>query len=189
MSDNNISFDDLNEALLKFDAMTEPSEVHGTLCGMICISEQADINTWLSLVFENQDPNDLALQESKKILMDLHAETVEKLTSPNYDLDILIHDDDEPLDIRIEDLSYWCQGFLYGLSLAGLTDISKLPVDASEVLQDMSDISKAGYSQEESEEENEIAFADIIEYIRVGVYVVYNTFNTEDSMINNTTVH
>jgi len=189
MSDNNISFDDLNEALLKFDAMTEASEAHGTLCGMICISGQADVSSWLALVFENQDPNNLALQESKRVLIDLHAATLEKLTSNNYDLDILIHNDDEPLDIRIEDLSYWCQGFLYGLSLAGLTDISKLPLDANEILQDMTDISKAGYSPEDDEEENEIAFAEIIEYIRVGVYVIYNTFNTEDSMINTTTVH
>jgi len=188
MSDNNISFDDLNETLLKFDSMSEASEAHGTLCGMICINGQADISSWLALIFENQDPNNLSLEESKKVFIDLHSETLEKLTGSSYDLDILIHNDDELLDIRIEDLSYWCQGFLYGLSLAGLTDINKLPVDASEILQDMTDISKAGYSPDDDEEENEIAFAEIIEYIRVGVYVVYNTFNADDS-INTTTVH
>lgn len=189
MSDNNVTFDDLNDALLKADAMTEAAEVHGTLCGMICISGQADINTWLSLIFENQDPNDMLIQESRQVLVDLHAETLEQLASTSYDLEILIHDDNQPLDIRIEDLSMWCQGFLYGLSLAGLTDINKLPIEASEILQDMSDISKAGYSTEDDDEENEVAFTEIIEYIRVGVYVIFNTFNTDNTLNSNVTVH
>ena len=189
MSNNNVSFDDLNDTLIKFDSMTEASEAHGTLCGMICISGQANINQWLSLIFENQDPNDLSLQSTKQVLTNLYTETLEKFTNSNYDLDIFTHDDNISLDVRIEDLGYWCQGFLYGLSLSGLTDINKLPEEASEILQDMSDISKAGYSTEDSDEENENAFAEIIEYIRVGVYVVYNTFNTEDSTVSPTTVH
>ena len=183
------SFDDLNETLLKFDSMTEAPEAHGTLCGMICISAQADINNWLSLLFENQDENNISLQEAKTELLSLHAETLERLSSSSYDLELFVHDDNQPLDLRIEDLSYWCQGFLYGLSLAGLTDIKKLPTDASEILQDMSDISKAGYNTDDNEEENEIAFAEIIEYVRVGVYVIFNTFNTDDSIVNTSTVH
>lgn len=190
MSDNNISFDDLHNALLSADSMTEVAEAHGTLCGMICINGQADTNKWLALIFENQDPQNIQLEESRQTLLKLQEITQQKLTNHNYDLNLMIHADSMPLNIRIEDLSLWCQGFLFGLSIAGLTDISKLPTDASEILQDMSDISKAGYGAgEDDDEENEIAFSEIIEYVRMGVYVIFNTLNNNDNVSTSITVH
>jgi len=189
MAHTDLSFDDISNALLNVDSMSETAEAHGTLCGLACISGEASLNTWLTLVFEGLDTNNLLLQESQNILKKLHNQTLEKLASPSYDLNILIHNDDEPLDVRIDDLSLWCQGFLYGLSMAGLSDIKSLPVDASEILQDMSDISKVGYNQDEDEDSNEAAFAEILEYVRIGVYVVYNTFNSDDAAPDSITVH
>ena len=188
MQHDNVSFDDVNIALLNINAMTETAEAHGTLCGMACISGTTCIDSWLTIVLEGQDSNNLQLHETRQILTNLYNNTYEKLTSSNYSLEVFVHNDDTALDIRVEDLSLWCQGFLYGLSAAGLSDINKLPVDASEILQDMSDISKAGYEQED-DEESEAAFAEILEYIRIGAYVIFNTFNNDDTLPNKNTVH
>lgn len=188
LSDITLTYNTVDDALIKANAIADASEAQGTLCGMICVSGTGDLNNWLSHIFgEEKDSDNLYVPESDKILTLLHDKTVSALTENNYDLELIMHSDEESLDTRIEDLINWCQGFLYGLSAAGLTDIKKLPEEASEILQDMLDISKAGYDQEADEEENEEAYTEIVEYIRIGVYVIYNTFNSMENSTN--TVH
>lgn len=189
MPDTDLSFDDISNALLNIDSMSETAEAHGTLCGIACISGGAGLNSWLTLVSEDSDTNNILIQENHRILSELYHFTLEKLASSNYDLAIMLHDDDTSLEVRIDDLSLWCQGFLFGLSMAGLTDIKSLSVDANEILQDMSDISKVGFSHDDDNESNETAFAEILEYIRIGVYLIYNTFNADEPAPNTVTVH
>ena len=189
MSDKILSYEVVEKALLNADAMTDPSEAHGTLCGMICISGKGAAESWISQTLGEHDPQNIVTQETIDMLMDLHDNTMSEITDQDYELELLIHDDETPLDIRIDDLSHWCQGFLYGLSLSGLTDIQNLPQDASEILQDMMDISRAGFNAEDDEEENEQAFAEIVEYVRIGAYVIYNTFNSDDMIANSATIH
>ena len=185
----NFNYETIDEALINADGITEAAEAHGTLCGMVCISGKGDLENWLSHVLGEHDPRDLNIKDEISILKKIHDKTVLDLTEQNYELELLTHGDDTPLDIRVDDLCHWCQGFLYGLSLSGLTDITKLPQDASEILQDMMDISRAGYNPEEDEDENESAFAEIVEYIRVGTYVIFNTFNGDGFSVNTNTIH
>ena len=189
MSSNLISYEAVENALMNADAITEPSEAHGTLCGLICISGKGAPENWLGHIIGDYEAGDLNIEEATNTLMELHNQALQEIIDENYELTLLLHDDDTPLDIRIDDLAHWCQGFLYGLSLSGLKDINSLPQDASEVLQDMMDISKAGYNPEEDEEENEAAFAEIVEYIRIGAYVIYNTFNGDGLTANSTAIH
>lgn len=189
MSEQTISYEAIDDALLKLDAINEASEAHGTLCGMTCISGKGDINNWLTHILGKVDANDVELDSNQNVLQTLHDKTVAELTEQNYELELLLHSEDDSLDVRIDDLCNWCQGFLYGLSAAGLTDIKKLPTDASEILQDMMDISKAGYDSEDDEEENEAAFAEIVEYLRIGVYLIYNTFNGNGLTSDTTVLH
>ena len=186
--DITLTYDLIDDALVRANAMVDASEAQGTLCGMICVSGAGDLNNWLAHVFgEEKDSSNLYVPESSKILSALHDITVSELTNNDYDLNLILHDDNDSLDIRIEDLSNWCQGFLYGLSAAGLKDIKNLPEEASEILQDMLDISKAGYDPEADENENEEAYTEIVEYIRIGAYVIYNTFNSQEMTSN--TIH
>ncbi len=188
LSEISLTYDLVDDALIKANAIADASEAQGTLCGMVCVSGVGGLNNWLSHIFgEEKDSKNLYIPESDKILSTLHDATVKELIEGDYDLSMMLHDDDDPLDIRIDDLTNWCQGFLYGLSAAGLKDIKKLPEEASEVLQDMLDISKAGYDTEADDEENEEAYAEIIEYIRIGVYVIFDTLNSAET--SSTTIH
>ena len=185
LTDNQLTYDMVDDALIKADAITEAAEAQGTLCGMVCVTGRGDLNKWLSHVFgEEKDSSNLYVPESHDVLTQLFESTVKALVEETYDLTLLIHDDDTPLDVRIEDISNWCQGFLYGLSASGLNDVKSLPEEASEILQDMLDISKAGYDPEADDDENEQAFMEIVEYLRIGAYVIYNTFNSMENTSN-----
>jgi len=68
-------------------------------------------------------------------------------------------------------LKKWCDGFLFGLALAGVKDLTHVPDDSMEILQDITTISQAA-DDEEEDEMNEVAYSDIVEYVRMGVLLI-----------------
>ena len=79
----------------------------------------------------------------------------------------------EPLERRTEALCLWCNGFLYGLGTAGHADPTRLPGDAGEIIRDFNQIMQAGVDESEGSEANESAYAELVEFVRVGVQIVY----------------
>ncbi len=171
----------LNEALIRANAMAEAAESHGILCGLYCAEGKPDRDTWLKHVL-GEDPQDGSQDEARALLTQLHEATMAQLAAGDFSLRLLLRDDDEPLELRVDDLSHWCQGFLVGLSLGGVTDVKKMPEDAREITEDLLQISRAGFDPEEEAEAAEVAYAEIVEYVRMGVFVVFSELNPESPL-------
>jgi uncharacterized protein YgfB (UPF0149 family) len=95
------------------------------------------------------------------------------------DFKLLLPDDDDSLPERVEAISAWCQGFIYGLAAGGIQQGSELPEDTEELLKDMVEISRAGHDVDDggddaaNEDEDEVALMEIEEYVRMGVLLIY----------------
>lgn len=74
---------------------------------------------------------------------------------------------------RVDALADWCRGFLYGLAAGGLRDPGVLRGDAGEFLQDVLQIGEVEADADASEEEQERDYAEVVEYVRIGVQLVY----------------
>lgn len=168
---------ELEKALTRAHADVDASEAHGQLCGMLSVSDQIDTDMWISQVLGEYDPNDLLVDEVRGILTALHDKTREELVAGNFELNVLLGGDDDDLEARVEALSHWCQGFLFGMSAAGVSDVEKLPGDVGEVVRDFLDISRAVYDEESDDEQNESAYAEVVEYLRVGAMLIHSEFN------------
>jgi len=80
-------------------------------------------------------------------------------------------------------LGVWCQGFVYGLAVGGVKEETELPEDSKELIKDILEISRAGYiaddeaeistDVEDDNEEDEIAFMEVSEYVRMGTLLIY----------------
>ena len=68
----------------------------------------------------------------------------------------------------------WCQGFLYGFGAAGTANRATLPEDVPEVLADFAQMSHAGEVGAEALEVEEEAYAELVEFLRVGVQLIYD---------------
>ncbi len=187
--DKELDFEDIDRCLDTIDADVEAAEAHGTLCGILCINGQGDINLWLSQIIGDQDPLNIRVKEAQSLLMDLHDGATELLNDGNYELQLLVRPDSAPLADRIYDLTQWCQGFLFGLAAAGIKDLDNLPEDAAEIMTDIVEISKAGYDTTQNDEANEEAYYEVIEYIRLGVFIIYNQYNMALNEASRTTIH
>jgi uncharacterized protein len=151
-------------------AVTEPAEAHGSLAGALCATDGYGVEDWLAEILpEGTVPEETAVLS----LRDLYEATRAALTDTQMQFDLLIPDDDEPLELRAEALTLWCNGFVYGLGSGGAPDPERLPGDAGEIVRDLAQIMRAGVDEREGIEANELALAELVEFVRVGVQVVF----------------
>ena len=98
---------------------------------------------------------------------------VSTLVGNDADFEPLLPDDESPLALRADALSQWCQGFLYGLGSGTTSDPGKVSVEAGEIIRDFTEITHVGVDADEENEENEVAFAEVVEFVRVGVQLLF----------------
>jgi len=149
----------------------ELAECHGVLCGMICSENgqtAADFMSQLSNLHLAVD-SDSVLHDA---LIEVFNSTTQQLADEELRFNLWLPEDDRPLAERTESLAQWCTGFLAGIGLGG--PLPSLSEEAAEALADLRQIARAGFSlraDDEGEtsagEENEQAFCEIVEYVRV----------------------
>ena len=147
----------------------DPSEVHGILCGMLCADSALDSDTWLERLSREVAEDDVPVDDT---LLELFNATVSQLNDDELRFSLLLPDDEMLLGTRAASLGRWCQGFLFGLGLGGMEGGPKLPAEGWEFLNDVTTISRLGFDTVEAGDEDEEAYAEIVEYIRVGVMLV-----------------
>ncbi|MDH4274639.1 MAG: UPF0149 family protein [Gammaproteobacteria bacterium] len=178
MSQIPLDYEHVCEALMRVNATAEAAESHGIMCGMLCAKGEISAGEWVAYLVEDElEGANVLAQEAVGLLHTLHARTYEQVTGIGFELALLLPDDDSDIQQRIETLSLWCQGFLVGLSVGGVTDLDELPADSQEIALDMIQISQAGMDAEEEDEPNEAAYAEVVEYVRMGVLVIYSEMN------------
>lgn len=169
-----VSFEQLQAALSGAMAEAGAAESHGTLCGAVCAGVAGE-NLWLTHVLGDSVDNPTA-RECHDLLIVLSATAHQQLMGLDMDFVPLLPDDAQPLTQRVEALGLWCQGFLFGLSLGQPRAVlDTLAGEAGEVLQDLSEIARAGFESgnPDEHEADERAFTELVEYVRVAVQVLY----------------
>lgn len=170
MSDRLPDYIAVEKALGRADVDISSAELHGVCCGMLVVNQTSSQDAWLNEVLDG-DPSDFYVQEVRKLLRELFASTRAQLNDPEMGFELFLPDDDE-LDSRLEAVQDWCQGFSYGLALAGIRDMKKLPADSREWAEDVVRIGSSGEFDLDDAEESETALAEIVEYLRVGVLMM-----------------
>jgi len=150
-------------------AVTEPAEAHGTLAGALCATGAYRLEDWLADIL----PEGAAAGAAAALLREIYDDTRAALMGTQMQFNLLMPDDAEPIELRTEALTLWCNGFVYGLGTSGAPDPEHLPGDAGEIVRDLAQIMRAGVDEREGLEANEAALADLVEFVRVGVQVVF----------------
>ena len=155
------------------------AEAHGALCGMLCARGTVELSEWVDHVVGQQEQGSELLHDVVHKMSDLHQATMEMMNDVTGEFRLLLLDEDDPLPERVDALAAWCQGFIYGLAAGGITEESELPEDTAELLKDMIEISRARHDADDEEVEesdasdDEVAYMEIEEYVRMGVLLIY----------------
>jgi len=164
-----VEYAEIQEALKAAHSLTEASEAHGTLAGCLCATVAYRFEDWLAEIL----PEGRADPRATRTLRDLFERTAGALGEDQMEFAPLLPEDAEPIDTRASALGLWCQGFLYGLGASPITDARELPGEAGEIVRDLSEITRVGVDEADSLESNEGAYAELVEFVRVGVQLLF----------------
>jgi uncharacterized protein len=164
-----ITFDELESACLQSDLDIGAAEAHGILTGLLCTNSATDQQTWLTLVEDRHPPGHI----NNALWTQLYQSTLAQLAGEGFDFQPLLPGDDSSLELRTESLAEWCRGFLYGVSHSKLQQQMGLSENVTEIIEDLTQISRASYDGEEGNEEGEAAYMELSEYIRAGAMLIY----------------
>jgi hypothetical protein len=166
---SSVAFADVARALADGASAVHAAEAHGCLCGALCLRPDYSLAEWLDEIFAEPAADATAHEP----FATLFEESVGVLASPDMQFAPLLPDDDAALAERVTALAAWCQGFLYGFGASGTAAQTKLPDAVTEVLADLAQISHASVVESQEAEVEEEAFAELVEFLRAAVLIVY----------------
>ena len=166
---NQPSYTEIQRVLTDERSMTDAAEAHGTLAGCLCAAIGYRFEDWLLEIL----PEGRALPLATAALRELYLETSGALEGSEMEFELLLPEDEAPLDTRTVALAQWCQGFLYGLGGSAIQDVGRLPGEVGEIVRDLSEITRVGVDGDQNSESNESAYAELVEFVRVGVQLVF----------------
>ena len=158
-------YTELTGALQSAGITTSAAEAHGIITASLCAPRPPE---WQRLVLGG-DP--AAVSPSlRSQLGSLYEQTAQQLLGVEFDFAPLLPA--TTVAEQVEALGDWCRGFVLVMEAAGVA-AARLPGEAGEFMRDAHDIAEAAVDDDESEETQQREYAEIVEYLRVGVQLVY----------------
>jgi uncharacterized protein len=162
-------YSDIQQLLVAERSLADAAEAHGTLAGCLCAASSYRFEDWLHEIL----PEGQAAPAAAAALRALYTATAGALQRPDMEFELLLPADAQPLVARTAALAHWCQGFLYGLGAGAIANVSELPGEVGEIVRDLVEITRAGVDTEQGEESNENAYGELVEFVRVGVQLLF----------------
>jgi uncharacterized protein YgfB (UPF0149 family) len=165
----NLHYADLAALLARLGFSDDASSFHGALCGALCRMMPEELIPEQLL----EDPDPEAAARARSEFGEVIELTVDALTDGELGFTPLLPDDDAALADRAQALSAWCEGFLYGLAGQTRLDLDACSEEVREIVRDLSELTRAGLGDNDDLEVEESAYAELVEYVRVGAQLVY----------------
>lgn len=158
---------------------SELAECHGVCCGLLCRRSNATLDAFIGLLnmMELVKEPGTALKMS---LEDLLTTSKKQLQDEDMGITLWLPDDRETLEDRTMALAQWCNGFLAGIGTSGDDALKSLSDDSNEALRDLQRISTADVTDTTESEEDENAYAEIVEYIRIAILMIREDLRVPD---------
>jgi uncharacterized protein YgfB (UPF0149 family) len=161
-------------ALNQTSTETPASEVHGIVCGVISGNSNSKAK-WEELI----TGPDVA-GEIHEMLQNLFTVTAKQLDDYLFDFQLLLPGDSEALPLRAEALTLWCQGYLTGLKLAEVQLSGRSEGEVTEAINDIIEIAKMNYEDVMASEEDEAAYTELVEYVRMAAILIYQNLHEQN---------
>lgn len=179
---SNITFDQMENELRALNAGLSVAEAHGCLCGALCTLQHFSTQRWLQELLPEEVASIVRqpVTPVSDVLEQVFSDSSQALSGDAMEFAPLLPADQAPLGERIAALAQWSQGFLYGFGIgvpAGPDALpGALPGDTEEVLRDLSEIARADEAAVIGNDEEEQAYAELVEYLRAAVQLIHDEF-------------
>lgn len=163
-------YPEIERLLADSRALTDVPEAHGTLVGALCAAAGYRFEDWLREIYAEGK----TVSDARDRLEAVFEDTRRALAVGQMQFDVLLPGDEVPIADRATALGQWCQGFLYGLGTNPIPDVDALPEEVSEIVRDLTSITQVAVDARETEEANEEAYTELVEFVRVGAQLLFD---------------
>ena len=171
-----VEYEVLDEALRRCGASWDAAQTHGLLTGRLAVAGVPAAPDWLLQVLDGTEESSASRQECAQLLDALYQATFWRLSERMSEFAPLLPDDESDAHDRTMALAHWSEGFLHGLVSTEHDDALKKRLAAEpleDIIRDMLQITRAFVDERSGEESNEVAYAEIVEYLRVAAQLAY----------------
>ena len=176
-----VTYDLLHDTLTTERVPISTSEFHGILCGYLCTQPHTEEYPWRALLSSFIDEQ-LTLSP---LACDVISQTCEQVTTSQAEgsllFAVMIPDDDQPVQVRVEALGQWCAGFVSGYGYGNsATHPNKQTLDRLQVLTSIAQVT-ADDTMPDDEAERDLLV--VCEHVQA---VAFELFNTTKRAANST---
>lgn len=163
------SYSDLTTIFQKIQPNSHVAQIHGLLCGSLCSKIDNEIDLWKEVF-----PNIKKSRKGQQALKEIYETSYHQLSEFSFEFELLLPNDQVDINVRAEALGLWCQGFLTGLDQAHITIQNRPDDEVKEALDDIVDIAKINFGDIASNDEDEQAYFELLEYVRLSVLMIFH---------------
>ena len=167
-------YDEVSHALDTTHLKPHASQVHGLISGVLCGNPKGGM-AWEELVTGGKDAG-----KAHDVLELLYTATAQQLKDFLFEFQLLLPNDNYPLPERAEALTLWTQGFLTGLKMANVQLIERGAGEVTEAINDMIEIAKMNHEDVVASEEDENAYTELVEFVRMATVLIYQELSESD---------
>ncbi len=170
-TDNPSAYDALDRSLRDSSFDGSAAQAHGIACGLVCRDVKS---AELGAAIEHLNFSDEASMGALGSLLERGAHD---LNQTAFEFDLWLPEVDE-LHFLLDALAEWSQGYIIGLMYDGSEFRTRLSPEINESVQDIIEIS-ALENTASSSSEDEIAFIELREYLRIATQLIYEELNPD----------
>lgn len=163
------------------------SELHGIMCGYLTAGEISQGDAYIrSLLTGHKNSKQ---KEATLALFNVYTISQHQISTLDLDFQLMLPGVEEDLSLCAEAFSYWCSGFVEGLSLAGVSIQEIEGKDVKDAILHINQFSHLDYESLSINAEDEKALLDVCEYTRMAVLQIYSAIQQQNFGDNIQTSH
>ncbi len=161
MQDDISGWNDWNTHFDGIEEISSPSELHGLLTGIVCVTQAPTSEQWSQILNTlNVPPLSVEALES---LTDEADDVANALSDDDLDYLPMLPDDNHGLAERIQALADWCAGVVLGFGLAS----GNIRAEEQELIEHLQDVAAVEFEDSDNDEEGEESYQELYEFVRL----------------------
>ena len=161
MQDDISGWNDWNTHFDGIEEISSPSELHGLLTGIVCVTQAPTAEQWSQILNTlNVPPLSVEALES---LTDEADDVANALSDDNLDYLPMLPDDNHGLAERVQALADWCAGVVLGFGLAS----GNIRAEEQELIEHLQDVAAVEFEDSDNDEEGEDSYQELYEFVRL----------------------
>lgn len=161
MQDDISGWNEWNQNFEGIEEISSPSELHGLLTGIVCVTEAPTRDEWLQILATLNVPT--LKDQALSVLSDEAEDVAHALAEDELDYLPMLPDSEHLLQERVQALADWCAGVVLGFGLAS----GHIRSDEVELIEHLQDVAAVEFDESDNDEEGEMGYEELYEFVRL----------------------